>query len=122
MGVGYVMMALAIGLQSVSRAQPMNADPRQPLLRPDDKTPDRTRKVKVFILMGPSNMVGMGDILPEDKPATLVALTKKDKYPFLVGEGGSWTVCKDFYYCDARVKKCGLLSALSNNGKHRASL
>ena len=91
--------------------------PRPPLARPDDKAPDQTRKVKVFILMGQSNMVGMGDINPDTKPGTLTTLTKTEKkYPFLVDDEGKWTVRKDVYYYDARVKKSSPLSLTSNNG------
>ena len=60
-------VALAIGF-STATADQINVDPKQPLPRPDDKAPDATRKVKVFILMGQSNMVGMGDIGPENEP------------------------------------------------------
>ncbi len=85
------------------------------LLRPDDKPADQTKKVKVFILMGQSNMVGMGDILPADKPGTLTTLTKTEKrYPFLLDDAGQWTVRKDVFYYDARVKKGGALTATSN--------
>jgi hypothetical protein len=84
-----------------------------------DRSPaDHTRKVKVFILMGQSNMVGMGDILPDDKPGTLAALTKKQKkYPFLLDNDGQWRIRQDVHYYDARVKKGSPLSAMSNNGK-----
>jgi alpha-galactosidase len=92
--------------------------PRPPLARPDAKAPDQTRKVKVFILMGQSNMVGMGDINPDTKPGTLTTLTKTEKkYPFLVDDASKWTVRKDVYYYDARVKKGSPLSPTSNNGK-----
>ena len=87
------------------------------LTRPDAKAPDQTRKVKVFILMGQSNMVGMGDINPDTKPGTLTTLAKtQKKYPFLVDDAGQWTVRKDVYYYDARVKKGSPLSPTSNNG------
>lgn len=82
---------------------------------PDEKAGDQTKKVKVFILMGQSNMVGMGDINPADKPGTLTTLTKTEKkYPFLLDDAGNWTVRKDVYYYDARVKKGGPLTATSN--------
>ena len=91
--------------------------PRPPLARPDDKAPDSKKPVKVFILMGQSNMVGMGDINPDTKPGTLTTLTKTEKkYPFLVDDEGKWTVRKDVYYYDARVKKSSPLSLTSNNG------
>jgi len=84
-----------------------------------DRLPaDHTKKVKVFILMGQSNMVGMGDILPDDKPGTLATLTKKQKkYPFLLDNDGQWRIRQDVHYYDARVKKGGVLSAISNNGQ-----
>jgi alpha-galactosidase len=88
------------------------------LPRPDGKAPDQAKKVKVFILMGQSNMVGMGDIKPVTKPGTLTYLTKTEKkYPFLVGDDGEWTVRKDVYYYDAREKHGAPLGATANNGK-----
>ena len=88
------------------------------LLRPDGRLADQTKKVKVFILMGQSNMVGTGDILPADKQGTLTTFTTTEKkHPYLVDEAGQWTARKDVHYYDARVKKGGPLSATSNNGK-----
>ena len=55
------------------------AEARPALLRPDGQPADQKKKVKVFILMGQSNMVGMGDINPADKPGTLTTLTKTEK-------------------------------------------
>lgn len=90
----------------------------RPLSRPDGKAADQSKKVQVFILMGQSNMVGMGDINPEGTAGTLLTLTKTEKkYPWLRDDAGQWTVRKDVYYYDARVKKGSPLSALSNNGK-----
>jgi hypothetical protein len=111
-----VLAALAIGLFAAA-AEPTGADPGRQLSKPDGKAPDQTKKVKVFILMGQSNMVGMGDIQPETKPGTLVRLTRTDKkYSFLLDDAGQWTVRKDVYYYDARLKKGSFLSATSNNG------
>ena len=91
------------------------AQPQPALTRPDGKPADQTKKVKVFILMGQSNMVGMGDIEPEGTNGTLTTLVKKEKrYPFLLDDAGQWTVRKDVYYYDARVKKGGPLTATSN--------
>lgn len=91
------------------------ADARPALPRPDGKPADQTKKVKVFILMGQSNMVGMGDLEPEGTNGTLTTLVRKEKrYPFLVDDAGQWTVRKDVQYYDARVKKGGPLTATSN--------
>lgn len=88
------------------------------IVRPDDKPGVPGKPVKVFILMGQSNMVGMGDIGPENKKGTLLFLTKSaKKYPYLLDNEGKWTVRQDVYYQDARVKKGAPLSATANNGK-----
>ena len=88
------------------------------LPRPDDKPGTAGKPIKVFILMGQSNMVGMGDLGPETTKGTLAYLTKKEKkYPFLLDAENNWTVRKDVYYYDARVKKGGPLSPTANNGR-----
>src|SRR5438045_490512 len=48
-------------------------------LRPDGKPGVAGKPVKVFILMGQSNMVGMGDIGPVTAKGTLEYLTKTEK-------------------------------------------
>ncbi len=63
---------------------------------PDGKPADMTKPVKVFILMGQSNMLGFGRVGPEDKNGTLTYLTKKQgKYPHLLDDAGNWTERKD---------------------------
>ena len=82
------------------------------------KPSDQQKKLKVFILMGQSNMVGMGDLGPDAQPGTLGHLTKTGKrYPFLLDAAGGWKARDDVYYYDARVKKGAPLSALANNGR-----
>ena len=103
---------------ALSAAFGLHAAAPPEIMRPDDRPFDHSKKVKVFILMGQSNMVGMGDIAPETNQGTLLYLTRKGgKYPWLLDPDGQWTVRKDVYYYDARVKKGSPLSALSNNGK-----
>jgi alpha-galactosidase len=86
-------------------------------LRPDGKPGAAGKPVKVFILMGQSNMVGMGDIGPETAKGTLTYLTRVEKkYPWLV-DGDAWTVRADVFYYDARVKKGAPLGPTANNGK-----
>jgi hypothetical protein len=55
---------------------------------PDDKP------VQVFILMGQSNMVGMGKIAGGEGSLENAVKVKK-KYPYLVDDAGAWTVRKD---------------------------
>lgn len=57
---------------------------------PDGKVANMGKPVQVYILMGQSNMVGMGSI------ASLETAVKTDKkYPYLVDEESKWTVRKD---------------------------
>lgn len=62
--------------------------------RPDGKPADMTKPVQVFILMGQSNMVGMGNVA--GKAGSLEeAVKSKSKYPYLVDDTGAWTQRKD---------------------------
>lgn len=100
----------------VGQVQAQDSTPSLP--RPDDKPANHAKKVKVFILMGQSNMIGMGDIEPETSKGTLIHLTKTmKKYPFLLDAEGKWTVRQDVHYYDARVKKGAALSVTANNGR-----
>ena len=104
---------VALGTAGTARVQ----EKSRPLPRPDAKPGAAGKPVKVFILMGQSNMAGMGDIGPETAKGTLTHLTKTDKkYPWLV-DGDKWTERKDVYYYDARVKKGAPLGPTANNGK-----
>src|SRR4051812_36895690 len=62
---------------------------------PDGNPADMSKPVKVFILLGQSNMLGMGHITG-DKEGTLEHAVKAEKkYPFLVNADGTWTERKD---------------------------
>jgi len=116
--LSWLLAATAIGVMTATAEDKAGAASRPPLTRPDDKPPDQTKKVKVFILMGQSNMVGMGELGPETTKGTLAYLTKKEgKYPWLVDDQGNWTVRKDVYYYSPLTKKGSPLSPTSNNGK-----
>ena len=53
----------------------------------DGRKVDMNKPVKVFILLGQSNMVGMGKYAVLEK-----AVKEKKKYPYLVDEAGNWKV------------------------------
>jgi hypothetical protein len=62
---------------------------------PDGKPADMSKPVKVFILLGQSNMLGFGKVAG-DKAGTLENATKSENlYPFLVDDAGNWTERKD---------------------------
>ncbi|MCX6874048.1 MAG: hypothetical protein NTW21_09610 [Verrucomicrobia bacterium] len=62
LGIGGAWVGMAIGAAIVSAAEPAKPGPNQNLPKPDGKPADMTKPVKVYILAGQSNMVGMGDI------------------------------------------------------------
>lgn len=69
------------------------------LPKPDGKPADHTKKVKVFILLGQSNMLGFGRVGPkETKGALEYMIHEKGKYGFLVDADKKWTVRKDVRY------------------------
>ena len=70
--------ALAMAFPSASAAEKSDADPKHQLPRPDGKAADTNKPVKVFILLGQSNMVGMGDVGAEEKQGTLEYVTKTE--------------------------------------------
>ena len=112
-----LLTAAVLGITTASAAEKFNTNAKRQLPQPDAKPADTNKPFKVFILLGQSNMVGMGDIGPETNKGTLTYLTKKDgRYPFLIDDQGKWTVRKDVHYYDARVRKGSPLSPTSNNG------
>jgi len=69
---------------------------QQKISDPDGKPADMTKPVKVYILLGQSNMLGFGAIEPESTNGTLSNLVKeKKKYPYLIDDEGNWTERKD---------------------------
>ena len=64
------------------------------------KPADMTKPVQVFILMGQSNMVGLGKVTGPDGSLEF-AVKEKKKYPYLVDDAGAWAERKDVRY--ARV-------------------
>ncbi len=84
------------------------------LPKPDGQPADMTRPVKVFILMGQSNMLGFGRVGPETQKGTLEYYCKVEKkYPFLLDEAGQWTKRSDVRYTFVMQK--GDQMQLNNN-------
>ena len=68
-----LQFVLAITLVAMSTMPAFATD----LPDPDGKPADMTKKVKVFILMGQSNMLGFGKIGAADKPGSLTHAVKE---------------------------------------------
>jgi len=76
---------------------------------PDGKPADVTKPVKVYILMGQSNMLGFGRIEPgrQGPEGSLShAVREKGLYSYLIDEDGAWTVRNDVR--NVRVMGSGL--------------
>lgn len=50
-----------------------------------NQTPDQTKRVKVFVMMGQSNMIGYGQVSPKETVGTLLHEISNGKYTHLVG-------------------------------------
>ena len=91
------LTALAIlSASTLPAAERFDSNPQHRLPRPDAKPADLKKPVKVFILLGQSNMLGMGEVGPEDTKGTLEYLARTEKrYPHLLDDAGKWTVRND---------------------------
>ena len=95
-----------IGISHVAAAEKTNTDPKHQLPDPESTPPATAKPLKVFILMGQSNMLGFGRVGPEDRQGTPSYLTKKEgKYPHLIDEEAKWTVRNDVRYVQTTVGK-----------------
>jgi len=103
--VAVVVMMLGAGLGRAADALP----------DPDGMPADMSKPVKVFILMGQSNMVGMGKVAGAAAADTLEHATKaKGLYPFLVDEAGNWTVRQDVRNVRVMVGRGGGMGVHNN--------
>jgi hypothetical protein len=73
------------------------------------------KPVKVFILMGQSNMVGMGAVTG-DKEGSLEKAVKEEKlYPYLVDATGNWAQRDDVRYVQVMVGRGGGMNLMNND-------
>jgi hypothetical protein len=91
-----MLAAMAIGSSGLWAQEPPKAEAPKPdaAKAPAGEPADMSKPVKVFILLGQSNMVGMGKI--SGKEGSLEnAVKEKKKYPYLVDGAGKWIERKD---------------------------
>ena len=88
-----LLLALAL------TAAALSAEPPKP-------TTGDTGKARVFILMGQSNMVGLGKIAGPDGSLEFATREKK-KYPYLLDATGGWTQRDDVRYVRVMTGKGG---------------
>jgi hypothetical protein len=72
------------------------------------------KKVKVFVLLGQSNMVGMGNV-GGDKEGSLEKAVKTEKlYQYLLDASGGWAERNDVRYVQVMVGRGGGMNVLHN--------
>jgi len=86
--------ALVLAALILSSLAVLAAEVPKELPRPDGKDADMSKPVQVYILLGQSNMLGMGKVAGGDGSLENAVKAKK-KYPYLVDDAGNWTERKD---------------------------
>ena len=81
---------------------------------PDGKPADLSKPVKVFILMGQSNMVGFGKVAGDKEGSLEHAVKQENLYPFLVDDAGNWTERQDVRNVRVMVGRGGGMRVFNN--------
>jgi hypothetical protein len=90
----------------------VSAEAPDQLPKPDGKPADMSKPVQVYILMGQSNMLGMGKVTGGE--GSLENAVKQKKYSYLVDDGGNWTERKDVRNVRVMVGKSGGMDVFNN--------
>ncbi len=112
-GVVCLLAVSLIGVTGVSAAEPANPGANLNLPKPDGKPADMAKPVQVFILLGQSNMLGMGKIAGGEGSLEN-AVKEKKKYSYLVDEAGNWSERKDVRNVRVMVGKGGGMQLFNN--------
>lgn len=73
---------------------------------PDGKLAPQDKPVKVYILLGQSNMLGFGAVADVEKPGSLEYYVRQQKkYPFLIDDEGDWAERKDVRFVHVMDKR-----------------
>ncbi len=94
-----LLAATVMGTVDTSAAEKFEADSKHQLPRPDGKPAEHNKPVKVYIMLGQSNMLGFGRVGPKETKGSLEFMVKeKGKYPHLIDDAGNWTTRQDVRY------------------------
>ncbi|MCX6877838.1 MAG: sialate O-acetylesterase [Verrucomicrobia bacterium] len=89
----FALSTIALTAFALSSFGTVSAE-EQPIPKPNGKPADMSKPVQVFILLGQSNMVGMGKIAGGEGSLEHAVKTK-NKYSYLVDDAGGWIERKD---------------------------
>ncbi len=107
-------MVLVAALSGVCGEDAPVPTAKQDLPKHDGKPADMTKPVKVYILMGQSNMVGMGKVTGHEGSLEEAVKTKK-KYAYLVDDAGNWVERKDVRFVRVMDGKGGGMQLFNND-------
>ncbi|HSH93405.1 MAG TPA: sialate O-acetylesterase, partial [Roseimicrobium sp.] len=111
--LGPAIIAASLFLGDVRAADTL---PAAEVSRPDTRPADTSRPVKVFLIMGQSNAVGMAPVSAAGKGVPLEkAVFEQKLYPFLVDETGHWLERKDVRYTQVMTGRNGGMNVLIND-------
>lgn len=88
------LMRIAVAACALAAMPVLAQDTTTSIPRPDGKPADMSKPVQVFILLGQSNMVGLGKVKGSEISLEH-AVKEKKKYQYLVDDAGGWTERKD---------------------------
>ena len=103
----------AASLTGTVSAQDKPAAAALEIKRHDGKPADMNQSVKVFILLGQSNMVGLGKVAGAEGSLENAVKTGK-KYPYLVDDAGNWLERKDVRNVRVMVGRGGGMQLFNN--------
>ena len=83
--------------------------------RPDGKEADMSKPVQVFILLGQSNMVGMGEVGGDEAGSLKDIIKTKNKFPYLLDDAGNWSVRKDVRNVRVMIGRNGQMKVFKND-------
>jgi len=118
MAVGTIVTVLAVGVSPMAAGKGKGkgeAAPDTPkeVGKTVGKKPDMSKPAQVFILLGQSNMVGMGRI-PGGEGGLEHAVKTKKLYPYLADDEGKWASRADVRYVRVMSGKKGGMQVFNN--------
>lgn len=107
------LLAAILGISWVSAGEKPDGDAKHSLPKPGGQPAEMTKPVQVFILLGQSNMLGMGKVTGGDGSLEN-AVKEKKKYSYLADDAGNWSEMKNVRNVRVMVGKGGGMQLFNN--------
>ncbi|MCY2976239.1 MAG: sialate O-acetylesterase [Planctomycetota bacterium] len=101
-GIALWSVLLSLTVASVAPAE----DVPNFLPKTDGQLAEQAKPIKVYVMLGQSNMLGFGRVGPKETKGSLEYVVKESgKYPHLVDKFGNWLVRRDVRYVHVMDKR-----------------